>query len=93
MGNAHYNVTQGYGVYKHLKELRNTKKKLQKELDALYILTHGINCNQMAENMAAYVEELVVLYTEDVNEKATSEEMVEELSKQESVMHEVMMAG
>ena len=91
--NANYNVTQGYSVYKRLKELRNTKKKLQKELDALYILTYGINCNQMAGNMAACVEELDVLYAEAVNEKATSEEIVEKLSKQESVMQEVMMAG
>lgn len=91
--NANYNVTQGYSVYKRLKELRNTKKKLQKELDALYILTYGINCNQMAENMSACVEELGALYTEAVNEKAISEEIVEKLSKQESVMQEVMMAG
>ena len=64
--NANYNVTQGYNVYKRLKELRSEKKNLQKELEALYILTYGMNCNQMAVNAAACVEELEALYEEPI---------------------------
>jgi len=63
---ANYNVAQGYNVYKRLKELRHEKKNLQKELEAMYILTYGINCNKAAEDMTACVNELEELYAEPV---------------------------
>ena len=63
---ANYNVTQGYNVYKRLKELRHEKRDLQKELEAMYILTYGINCSKAAEEMATCVNELEELYAEPV---------------------------
>jgi len=75
--NATYNVAQGYNVYKRLKDLRNEKKRLQKELEALYILTYGINCGKEAENMAACVRELEELYPEQTGETAMYDTEIE----------------
>ena len=55
---ANYNVTQGYKVFKHLKELRNLKKEKQKELECLYILTERFDCAAMAELMESCVSEI-----------------------------------
>ena len=46
---ANCNVTQGYKVYKRLKELRLERKTKAKELDCLYALTDYIDCDALAE--------------------------------------------
>lgn len=51
MERANYNVTQGYKVFKHLKELRMEKKKKSEELECLYILTERFDCREMTEVM------------------------------------------
>ena len=91
--NATYNVAQGYNVYKRLKDLRNEKKRLQKELEALYILTYGINCNKEAENMAACVKELEELYPEQAGENAMYDAEIEGQMVLEPVLLEVKIAG
>ena len=55
---SNYNVTQGYKVYKQLKDLRNKKKERQKELDCLHILTVKLDCSMMAESMRSCVNEI-----------------------------------
>jgi len=85
---ANYNVTQGYNVYKRLKELRNAKKNLQTELEALYILTYGTNCAQVADNMTACVNELKELYGDQINEEAVGEKPASE-----EMLSEIILAG
>jgi len=89
--NANYNVTQGYNVYKRLKELRTEKKNIQKELEALYILTYGVDCAQVADNMAACVKELKELYGDSASEKTVCEEMTYEMPKED--LQRGMLAG
>lgn len=91
--NATYNVTQGYNVYKRLKDLRNEKKRLQKELEALYILTYGVNCNKEAENMAACVKELENLYGGQTGDGEPYEAEIEGQMVMEPVLLEVKIAG
>ena len=67
--NANYNVTQGYKVFKHLKELRNIGKEKQKELDCLYILTERFDCSAMAEAMEACVSGLESVLAEPEQDK------------------------
>ncbi|MBD5509850.1 MAG: hypothetical protein HDR08_01105 [Lachnospiraceae bacterium] len=67
--NANYNVTQGYKVFKHLKELRNIGKEKQKELDCLYILTERFDCSAMAEAMEACVSDLESVLAEPEQDK------------------------
>ena len=55
---SNYNVTQGYKVYKQLKDLRNKKKERQRELDCLHILTVKLDCSMMAESMRSCVNEI-----------------------------------
>lgn len=62
--NANYNCAQGYQVFKHLKELRLTRKAKQKELD----------CQWMADNMLVCVGEIAAVYEEKGKER---EEAVE----------------
>ena len=46
---ANCNVTQGYKVFKRLKELRLEKREKSKELNCLYALTDYIDCNSLAD--------------------------------------------
>ena len=69
MESANYNVTQGYKVFKHLKELRMEKKKKSEELECLYILTERFNCREMAEVMAECVGELEAVIGETEQER------------------------
>ena len=55
---ANYNVTQGYKTFKELKDLRNLRKNKQKELDALRIITDGINMEALADVFQNRVEEV-----------------------------------
>ena len=59
---ANYNVAQGYHVFKQLKELRVTKKNKQKELECLYILTYGVDCERQAEIMRDCVDKMESLF-------------------------------
>ena len=61
---ANYNVAQGYHVFKQLKELRVTKKNKQKELQCLYTLTYGVDCEQQADIMKDCVYKLESLFAE-----------------------------
>lgn len=67
--NANYNVTQGYKVFKHLKELRNAGKEKQKELDCLYILTERFDCSAMADAMEACASEMESVLAEEEQAK------------------------
>lgn len=67
--NANYNCVQGYQVFKHLKELRLTRKAKQKELECLHILTQGLDCRWMADNMLACVGEIAAVYEEKGKEE------------------------
>ena len=46
---ANFNVTQGYKVFRRLKELRLDRKSKAKELDCLYALTDYIDCDALAD--------------------------------------------
>lgn len=46
---ANYNVTQGYKVFKELKDLRNERKAKEQELGVLRTLTEGIDIDSMAD--------------------------------------------
>ena len=59
---ANCNVTQGYKVFKRLKELRLEKKAKIKELNCLYALTDYIDCESLAdtcEDNLAEIEEIM----------------------------------
>ena len=58
---ANCNVMQGYKMFKNLKELRLEKKKKEKELECLYILTDHFDINAMAEEYENDLEELEIL--------------------------------
>lgn len=61
---ANYNVAQGYKVFRHLKELRNTKKEKLKELDCLYILTEKVDCRMLADIFGECVGEIETVLEE-----------------------------
>ncbi len=46
---ANYNVTQGYKVFKELKELRNRRKELGRELDSVETIVSCFDCESMVE--------------------------------------------
>lgn len=64
------NVTQGYKMYKNLKELRLEKKKKEKELQCLYILTDHFDINAMAEEYENDLEELEILLSKNSIQKS-----------------------
>lgn len=55
---ANCNVTQGYKVYKRLKELRLDRKEKSKELDCLYALTDYIDCDALADTCESNLTEV-----------------------------------
>lgn len=52
------NVTQGYKVFKRLKELRLERKSKSMELDCLYALTDYIDCDALADTCEANLAEV-----------------------------------
>ncbi len=46
---ANYNVTQGYKVFKELKELRNRQKEIEKELNSVETIVSCFDCESMVE--------------------------------------------
>ena len=56
--NANCNVTQGYKMFKRLKELRLERKEKEKELECLYILTEHFDLSAMSDECDSNVENL-----------------------------------
>ena len=59
---ANCNVSQGYKIFKRLKELRLEKKAKMKELNCLYALTDYIDCESLAdtcEDNLAEIEDIM----------------------------------
>lgn len=52
------NVTQGYKVFKRLKELRLERKSKSMELDCLYALTDYMDCDALADTCEANLAEV-----------------------------------
>lgn len=55
---ANCNVTQGYKMFKRLKELRLERKEKERELECLYILTEHFDINAMADECDSNVDTL-----------------------------------
>lgn len=55
---ANYNVAQGYKVFKRLKDLRNERKRKQKEWECVGILADEFDCEAMADVMEYCLEEI-----------------------------------
>lgn len=53
---ANYNVTQGYKVFKELKDLRNERKAKEQELEVLRKMTECFDINAMVDTLAYNVE-------------------------------------
>lgn len=80
---ANYNVTQGYKVFKRLKELRIERKEKEKELDCLYALTDTIDCPSLAgvcEESLAEIEDIM-----DVQLQNNSADISEVTNEQEEI--------
>lgn len=56
--NANCNVTQGYKMFKRLKDLRLKRKEKQKELECLYILTEHFDLAAMSDECDSNIEAL-----------------------------------
>lgn len=73
------NVTQGYKVFKKLKELRLEKKAKIEELHCLYALTDYIDCDALADtcedNLAEVEEIMEVKETEDLDNNQVKDDM------------------
>ena len=52
------NVTQGYRLFKRLKDLRLERKQKEKELECLYILTEHFDVSALAEECECNLSEL-----------------------------------
>ncbi len=63
--NANYNVTQGYKVFRELKDLRNERKAKVKELDVLRAMTECFDLNSMAEAYSYNVDEINRITTKE----------------------------
>lgn len=73
---ASCNVTQGYKVFKSLKDLRVERRKKAKELQCLEVITHGFDCAAM-ENAFKYSVGAITEIMEPIQEK--NEEEVKEV--------------
>lgn len=71
---AKCNVTQGYQLFKRMKELRIERKAKEKEFESLRILTSYINVEKMAEEYTYNLEDLKG-YLEEVPEEVEKEEL------------------
>lgn len=73
------NVTQGYKLFKRLKELRTQRKEKEKELQCLSVLTEHFDMSAMAnecENNAYELERL--LYPEEIVDKCDETQISED---------------
>lgn len=70
---ANCNVTQGYKVFKRLKELRLERKAKTRELDCLYILTDYVDCEALADTCEANLTELETVMGISVQNNKTEE--------------------
>lgn len=55
---ANCNVTQGYKIFKQLKDLRVERKAKSQELNCLYALTGYIDCDAFADTCEANLSEV-----------------------------------
>lgn len=82
---ANCNVTQGYKVFKRLKELRLEKKAKIKELNCLYALTDYIDCESMADTCEDNLAEIEDIIEVPEHSEVTKMQLVDE--GQEENMH------
>jgi hypothetical protein len=73
---ANYNVTQGYKVFKELKDLRNERKAKAQELEVLRTMTECFDINSMADALA---------YNADEVERITAPATVDSVVRDEAV--------
>lgn len=78
---AKFNVTQGYKVFKQLKELRNLKKEKQKEYDCISALTNGLSIGEVSDKAYYAVKDIeeILEVTENGVFEEVSEDEAEEL--------------
>lgn len=74
--NANYNVTQGYKVFKELKDLRNERKAKAQELEVLRTMTECFDINSMADALAYNVDEIERITTPAPVDSAEQDEAV-----------------
>ena len=74
---ANCNVTQGYKMFKRLKELRLERKQKARELECLYILTDHFDVNGMSEECDRNLEDLEHFLFGDPEENTKSEHELE----------------
>ncbi|WP_242988771.1 MULTISPECIES: hypothetical protein [unclassified Roseburia] len=82
---ANCNVTQGYKVFKRLKELRLEKKAKIKELNCLYALTDYIDCESLADTCEDNLAEIEDIMEVPEHSEVTKMQLVDE--GQEENMH------
>lgn len=73
---ANYNVTQGYKVFKELKDLRNERKAKAQELEVLRTMTECFDINSMADALAYNVDEIERITTPAAAESVEQDEAV-----------------
>lgn len=86
---ANFNVTQGYKVFKQLKDLRNEKKEKQKEYDCLVALTKGIDVGNIS-NQAYYAVQEIEDILGTAKEEEFQEVSEEEIGQLECVVNEAV---
>ena len=80
MEDANYNVTQGYRAFKELKDLRNERKEVLVELEAVQMIAERFDCDSMRE---AYEELEAEMTGLDAAETGASEKAEEDATMQE----------
>lgn len=73
---ANYNVTQGYKVFKELKDLRNERKTKFQELEVLRTMIECFDINFMADTLAYNVDEIERITATGTEVAAEREEAV-----------------
>ena len=81
------NVTQGYKVFKRLKELRLERKSKSMELDCLYALTDYIDCDALADTCEANLAEVEGLMDVSGQNEVANLQLAD--SEQEEKLHVV----
>jgi hypothetical protein len=73
---ANYNVTQGYKVFKEIKDLRNERKAKAQEFHVLRIMTECFDMNSMADAFSYNVDEIGKITAGATEEKTERNEAV-----------------
>ena len=73
MEDANYNVTQGYRAFKELKDLRNKRKELLAELEAVRTIAERFDCESMRE-VYEEIEEELASQAEDIPEEVKADQ-------------------